>query len=79
MLRSSLLVALAKRLFGAEPKSYLLGIRGYDFNEFGEVLSARAKANLAEAIDYLVDAIQRKTIEPIRHQHGDESCKTENM
>jgi hydrogenase maturation protease len=71
-------LALAKRLFGAQPKAYLLGIRGYDYNEFGEVLSPRAKANLVQAIDYFVDAVKRKTIEPIRHNHGDESCKTEN-
>ena len=35
-------VMLAKELFHAELDAYLLGIRGYCFEEFTEVLSARA-------------------------------------
>ena len=51
-------LALAKRLFNAEPQAYLLGIRGYEFNAFGEGLSDRARANLAEAIAYVTDAVR---------------------
>ncbi len=45
-------LALAKDLFGAEPETWLLGIRGYEFNEFGEGLSVRAATNLAAALDW---------------------------
>lgn len=44
---------LAKTLFGREPKAYILGIRGYDFNEFGEGLSDKAASNLAEAAEFV--------------------------
>ncbi|MBL7016226.1 MAG: hypothetical protein ISR84_01575, partial [Kiritimatiellales bacterium] len=33
------LMGMVKDLFHAEPKAYMLAIRGYDFNEFGEKLS----------------------------------------
>ncbi len=46
-------LALAEAIFGARPEAYVLGIRGYAFNEFGEGLSERAHANLAAASDFL--------------------------
>ena len=45
-------LALARELFGIAPRAYLLSIRGYDFNEFGEKLSEKAKANLGAALHY---------------------------
>ena len=44
------LLALAHGLYGAAPEAWLMGIRGYEFDEFGEGLSARARANLAAAV-----------------------------
>lgn len=49
---------LAGRLFGESPEAYLLAIRGYDFNEFGEGLSEWAKRNLAEAVEFLDASIR---------------------
>ena len=46
-------LALARQLFGARTEGYTLGIRGYEFNEFGERLSDRARANLAQAAAFL--------------------------
>lgn len=46
-------LALASELFGARPRGYLLGIRGYEFNEFRESLSPRAGANLAAALAFI--------------------------
>jgi hydrogenase maturation protease len=46
-------VALARTVFGASPRAYALGIRGYAFNEFGERLSERARANLDAAETFL--------------------------
>jgi hydrogenase maturation protease len=47
------LMDLAQRLFGARTRGYILGIRGYEFNEFGEGLSVRAQENLRAAADFL--------------------------
>jgi len=46
-------LGLARYLFGGQTKGYMLGIRGYQFNEFGEQLSQEAKANLAEAVRFI--------------------------
>ncbi len=41
---------LAQSLFNAETQAFVLGIRGFEFNEFGERLSEKAKANLEQAL-----------------------------
>ena len=51
------LLALAEELFSATTKGYALGIRGYEFNEFGEVLSPRAKENLSAALEYFLPVL----------------------
>jgi hydrogenase maturation protease len=59
-------LALAKDLFGAEPETWLMGIRGYLFNEFGEGLSDRAAANLAAALDWAKDALTQRALAAVR-------------
>ena len=49
---------LAHTLFGADTRGYVLGIRGYEFNEFGEGLSERAKENLGMAAAFLRLALE---------------------
>ena len=44
------LLAMGRDCFGAEVEGYSLGIRGYDFDDLGEGLSRRARANLAAAL-----------------------------
>ena len=84
------LLALAKELFKTEPVCYILGVRGYEFNEFGQRLSPGAKANLAEAVKYLEKCLRDGELKEIRSQGGeifrqdeqcekDNQCKTENM
>ncbi len=51
------LLALAQELFRARTKAYVVGIRGYDFNEFGEGLSSGARQNLAAAVAHLSRAL----------------------
>ena len=46
------LLALATDLMGGAMAGYVLGIRGYEFNGFGEVLSARARRNLEAAVAF---------------------------
>ena len=52
---------LAKTLFGKTPKAYLMGIRGYEFNEFGEGLSEKASGNLKMALEFVEDWIERRS------------------
>jgi hydrogenase maturation protease len=54
-------LALARDLFGATPSAYLLTIRGYAFNEFGEGLSEEAQANLAAAIGFIEPVLRQRT------------------
>ena len=42
-------MSLAQELFAAKAEGYILAVRGYDFNEFGERLSEAAAENLAAA------------------------------
>jgi hydrogenase maturation protease len=51
-------LALARDLFGARVEAYALGIRGYEFNEFGERLSDRATQNLAAAVAFLTEVLR---------------------
>lgn len=46
-------LGLAHDLFGASTEGYVLGIRGYAFNEFEQSLSDPARANLAEALRFI--------------------------
>jgi hydrogenase maturation protease len=46
-------IALAAELFSATPAAYTLGIRGYEFNEFGYGLSDRAEENLRQAVAFV--------------------------
>jgi len=48
---------LAQSLFGAAPEAYLVGVRGYEFDFFGERLSVKAEANLAAAARRVVDML----------------------
>ena len=50
-------LGLARELFSARTEGYMLGIRGYQFNEFGEALSQKAKTNLAEAVRFITGII----------------------
>ncbi|HQP10359.1 MAG TPA: hydrogenase maturation protease [Candidatus Omnitrophota bacterium] len=49
----AIVLGLARDLFKAKTKGYVLVIRGYEFDEFGEQLSSRAQDNLLEAEAFL--------------------------
>jgi len=51
-------LGLARDLFGARTRGWLLGIRGYEFEEFGEGLTSRAASNLAAALERLAPALR---------------------
>lgn len=83
-------IELAGQLFGRQPTSYILAIRGYEFNEFGEWLSPGARANLEQAVAFVSAAIRLKSarasadVDPFTTQEttssqGVQICKTANM
>lgn len=53
-------LALAAELFRGRPEAYVLGIRGYEFNEFSETLSERAAGNLAAAVRFLQSVLHTR-------------------
>ncbi len=65
------LVGLAEDLFGKTPKAFVLGIRGYEFNEFGEQLSAAAISNLNEAVIFLEETLQTQVYREVRADQAD--------
>jgi hydrogenase maturation protease len=46
-------LGLAHDLFGARAEGYVLGIRGYRFNGFGEEISEKARRNLSAALAFI--------------------------
>ena len=50
-------------LFQATTDGYVLGIRGYEFDDFGEQLSPRARENLAAAAEFLEATLQTPTVQ----------------
>jgi hydrogenase maturation protease len=57
-------LALAEQLFQSRADGYVLGIRGYTFNEFGQGLSDRAAENLDRAIECVEEALRSGRFEP---------------
>ena len=52
------MLALSHELYGAHPKAILLGVRGFEFDEFDEHLSPRAEQNLEAAEHWLAAALK---------------------
>jgi hydrogenase maturation protease len=53
-------LALAGQLFGRAPAGYALGIRGYEFDAFGEHLSPGARANLEAALGFMLPLLKQR-------------------
>jgi hydrogenase maturation protease len=56
-------LALAGQLFGRQPAGFALGIRGYQFNDFGEQLTPAARINLNLALQFLLKVLERGDFE----------------
>lgn len=59
-------LALAQQLFNVEPECWLVGIRGYTFNAFGEGLSTAAQVNLRETLDVVGAALRAGDLHEVR-------------
>lgn len=67
-------LALTRDLFGSEPEAWLLGIRGYEFDDYREGLSEAARVNLERAVEYArVALVSDRFHEP---DHEVEPCPT---
>lgn len=51
-------LALAQEHFNGDTVGYILGIRGYQFDDYGEGLSPEARRNLSAAADYVCQALR---------------------
>ncbi len=60
------LLCLTKELFNKELKAYILGIRGYEFNDFREQLSEKATNNLNKAIDFVKEILVSSNFHEVR-------------
>jgi len=59
-------LALARDLFQAEPEAWIMGIRGYEFDEFCEQISVGARSNLDQAVDYVESVVRRGSPKEVR-------------
>jgi len=66
-------LAVARDLFTAGCEAFLLGIRGYDFNEYEEKLSDKARINLAKALEYITASVKNGRIEEVNPGDADVS------
>ena len=56
-------LGMAHKMFGASTKGFVLGIRGYEFNEFGERLSVGAQANLRRALEFIEPVLRERSFD----------------
>ena len=68
-------MALAAQLFDRAPQGYALGIRGYQFNEFGEKISQQAQQNLKQALQFIVDLIKNQNFTQAAKKHQQQNHK----
>jgi hydrogenase maturation protease len=61
--RPEAVLELTKQIFGREVDAYILGIRGYYFNQFKEGLSSGGKKNLWKAMVFLERVLRTRTFQ----------------
>jgi len=69
-LRPEAVLALAHDLLGGRAEGYLLGIRGYEFNEFDERLTEGARRNLDAALGFLRNALSERRFDEYATAYG---------
>jgi len=67
------LLTLAREHFEAEPAGWVLAVRGYEFDGFGDGLSEKAAANLCDATRFLVESLRERRFEEVVC-HDDHAC-----
>ena len=67
------LAGLAQELFDARTAFYTLAIRGYDFDEFREALSDKARKNLVQALQFVANVLREGNFEMAARHPGPEA------
>ncbi len=58
-------LGMAEEYFGKKVEAYMLGIRGYTFDEFGEGHSVQAAANLDAALHFLEPVLRQRSFREV--------------
>ncbi len=61
-------LALARQCFQARTQGYVLALRGYEFNEFGEGLSPQAQTNLTAALEFIQTFLRDRRVSEVAPQ-----------
>jgi hydrogenase maturation protease len=61
-------VHLAREMFGATAAAYMIGIRGYAFDGFGEQLTPAARGNLAAAVAFVMGLLHLGDVDAMAAQ-----------
>ena len=64
------LLQLAEELFSARTEGYCLGIRGYEFDDFGEDLSPGAEKNLMAAVAFAQELLRSGDYQSAAHRES---------
>ncbi len=64
-------LGLAYDMFAAQTRGCVLGIRGYEFDEFGHRFSDAAQNNLIDAVAFLTDRLERRDFSPLPNAEHD--------
>lgn len=79
--RPEAVLVMAREMFDSEAEAYMLGIRGYEFNQFAEGLSTPARRNLRAALEFIEPVLRGRTFRQaaprpeIPATRGAEPCK----
>ena len=57
------LLALTKEIYNTTTNAFVLGIRGFEFNEFEEKISENAQLNLKQALKFIIPVLETKSFE----------------
>lgn len=85
--RPAAVIGLSRELFGGRAAAFVIGIRGYEFDGFGERLSTAARQNLDAAVRFLEALLRRGDVDAMIAElnnrargstHGDQRCATGN-
>ncbi|MCK9522599.1 MAG: hydrogenase maturation protease [Proteobacteria bacterium] len=64
---------MAHSLLGAQTRGFLLGVRGYEFNEFGERLSPNAVRNYREAFRFMEELLRDRRFDEYAKRYAKHS------
>jgi len=67
------LMDISNNMLGGNARGYILGIRGYEFDEFGERLSEGAKKNLEQAVGFIEKVLDERDFDRYIREYGNVS------